>query len=179
MRSGPKLYLLTHKSSTSDKAQKLNFKIMSRCYRVPFLLNSLPMALWDCCWRCGDAELTMTHILWGCSQFQPFWSTVINFIKYITEVEIKNDPTSLLFMILICMSTIDCHKNNYPQEVPYKPQQSLTGLRKYSIFSTRKNWVHKIDSQSFPDLGRLAHFLLLTHIHHIIPFVINNTHLSH
>lgn len=40
----------------------------------------------------------MIHI---CPVLQPFWTKVIDLIKDITVIEIRNDPSCLLFMILI------------------------------------------------------------------------------
>lgn len=74
-------FLLTHKSSISAKAQKLNFKILSRWYRVPSLIDSIYPEVSDCCWRCGEDDWTMTHIWWGMSIYPNFWSKVIEFKK--------------------------------------------------------------------------------------------------
>lgn len=95
-----KSFLLAHKSTVSSKAQELNFKILSRWYRVPSLLHAIYPNTSHLSWRCNGAEGTMTHIWWGCPVIQPFWTKVIDVVQKITGIKLASDPAPLLLFMI-------------------------------------------------------------------------------
>lgn len=102
-----KSFLLTHKPTSSSKAQELHFKILLRWYRVPSLLPSIYPNTSNLCWRCSGAKGIMTHVWWDCPAIQPFWTKVIDVIHNITGLNLSNDPASLLlFMIPLSISAL-------------------------------------------------------------------------
>lgn len=62
-------YQLTHSSSLDSKMQEINYKILSRWYRVPADLSCIYLYP---CWRGCGHKGTLLHLWWECPVIEPF-----------------------------------------------------------------------------------------------------------
>lgn len=84
------------KSSCCTKIQETNYKILSRWYLTPSRLHKFFPATSDRCWRCGEGEGSLLHILWSCPGLQNFWREVRRIAQKFTEYVIPDDASFFL-----------------------------------------------------------------------------------
>lgn len=90
---------LALKSSISTRIQETNFKIMTRCYRTPSLLNKYFPEIPDKCWRCQEERGTLLHVLWSCPKLEYFWRDVRWIAQKFTEYNLPEDPALFLLHV--------------------------------------------------------------------------------
>lgn len=61
------IFLNIHKGSSNVTAQENRYKIQSRWYRTPALLNKFYPATPETCWRCHQDRGTLLHNWWSCT----------------------------------------------------------------------------------------------------------------
>lgn len=91
-----KVLALAHKSSIASHYQESGYKILTRWYRVPYMLHKMNPSLSDRCWRCGTEVGSMLHVFWSCPILRPFWEEVTSTIQSLTSVELKDNPAACL-----------------------------------------------------------------------------------
>lgn len=86
----------THTRSTTKKHhhhyQELRYKILTRWYKVPSLLQKMYPERTNKCWRCVESEGNMLHIFWSCKKIVDFWSKVRDTVRQLTEYDLGLDP---------------------------------------------------------------------------------------
>lgn len=90
---------LALKSSISTRIQETNFKIMTRWYRTPSLLNKFFPEIPDKCWRCQEERGTLLHVLWSCPKLEYFWREIRRIAQKFTEYNLPEDPALFLLHV--------------------------------------------------------------------------------
>lgn len=76
--------------------QENGYKIQSRWYCTPALLNRLYPSTPDKCWRCHKDKGTLLHIWWSCPLIQTFWKEVCRITSQVTTYELNLTPAQFL-----------------------------------------------------------------------------------
>lgn len=85
------------KSSICMKTQETNCKILTRWYRIPYLLHEFYPNTTDRCWRCQAGKLL--QIFWSCPKIKHYWKEVRRIAQEFTDFEIPADPAFFLLHI--------------------------------------------------------------------------------
>lgn len=128
-----KAMIVTHKLSISAKHQERNYKILARWYRCPMDLHKINPDNEDVCWRCQEAQGTMSHIWYYCSEVQPFWQKIFEIYRAMTGIELYPEiQVAVLSMI------------------PGSVKNIKKGLLKYFLTAARTIIARKWKSTSMP-----------------------------
>ena len=73
-----------HKGSLNVLTQENGYKLYSRWYRTPHIVNKYNPNVSSLCWRCKSAPGTLLHIWWECNDIKPFWEKIHKLIYEIT-----------------------------------------------------------------------------------------------
>lgn len=87
-------------SSRNVQIQETNYKLRSRWYSTPVLLNCLYPETPNVCWRCLAADGSLLHIWWGCKHIESYWTRISDLIAKVTDVHLEFSPDSFLFPLL-------------------------------------------------------------------------------
>ncbi|XP_040178291.1 uncharacterized protein LOC120910599, partial [Rana temporaria] len=93
-----KIFEFNHKASLASKYQEGGYKILSRWYRTPEVLNQIFPQASNLCWRCSKEEGTLIHIFWNCEGVKEFWRMVSEEIEEITEMSLGENPAVYLLL---------------------------------------------------------------------------------
>lgn len=78
------------------KYKILQLKIFHWSYITPYILNKINKDISKLCWHGCRAEGTLMHLLWRCPSVQTFWSTIINTLSHMFDVQITPCPLDCL-----------------------------------------------------------------------------------
>ena len=78
------IFCRLHKGSLNVLTQENSYKLYSRWYRTPNVINKYNPNVSPLCWRCGTAPGTLLHIWWECPLIAAFWKDVHDLITSIS-----------------------------------------------------------------------------------------------
>ncbi|OCT94936.1 hypothetical protein XELAEV_18012620mg [Xenopus laevis] len=76
----------------------------------------------DICWRCGQIDGNLTHIMWHCLSIQPYWTQIIQMLPRFTDMAIIY-PAPFFLLHYSEMSLTQNKKINY-----LNPNNSVKGF---------------------------------------------------
>lgn len=138
-----KILLLAHKSSIANHYQESGYKIVTRWYRVPYLLHKIDQTISDKCWRCNAEVGTINHIFWTCPVLRPFWEGVTTTIQSLTSVELKVNPAACL--LHLTERPIRKYKKTLTMQLLNAVRACIPALWQQSIPPTKVLWYSKIN----------------------------------
>lgn len=91
-----RILYFAHRSSIASRFQEVGFKILTRWYRVPTLLNKIYLSVPSTCWRCQQPNGLLLHIFWTCPRVHPFWDAIRRMVFRLTNISLADDPAQCL-----------------------------------------------------------------------------------
>lgn len=122
--------LLAHSSSIASRFQDQDYKLLSKWYKVPVLLNKLTKS--PSCVGGVRENLVHYYIISICPSLQQFWAGVKNLVLQLTSEDIGTDPLGNLLHLnkvplrhCIHSLTVDCsscmHSRLMETNLPIQP----------------------------------------------------------
>lgn len=91
-----RIFTIAHKGSINVNTQENNFKLASRWYRTPTLLNRFDPRVPNSCWRCSREPGSLLHIWWECPNIKTFWTQIHQIITKVTTHSLDFNPVQFL-----------------------------------------------------------------------------------
>lgn len=86
----------THKGSVNVSTKENGYKVQTRWYKNPTLLQKFYADLPDTCWRCQSERGSLLHLWWACPLIQNFWSAVHCNFTQVTTYTLDHFPAQFL-----------------------------------------------------------------------------------
>lgn len=137
-----KIFMFTHKASMATRYQEGGYKILTRWYRTPEVLNRIFPQISNLCWRCQGAEGTMLHIFWECSGLKEFWKMVSETVKEITGVSLGENPAA--FLLHDIPLPIDKYNKSLLRHLLTAAKACIPALWKSTVAPTKIQWISRI-----------------------------------
>lgn len=83
-------------------------KVMMYWDRTPEVLHAANPTLPNSCWRCGRDKGSLFHLLWTCSNLQPFWLYVKPMLEKILDTLYLSKPCGFV-TVIIYSTTLSVH----------------------------------------------------------------------
>lgn len=93
-------FTFTHKSSISGFSQEKNYRLLSRWYRDPVMVNKMYPNTLDACWCCHEGKGSYLHMWRECDRVRPFWNKVFGIYNNLYNASLVPSPTVALLSIL-------------------------------------------------------------------------------
>ena len=137
-----KILLFAHKASMATKYQEGGYKILTRWYRTPAVLNRMYPQVANQCWRCQNAEGTIFHIFWECPKLKEFWTMVSETVLEVTEVDLGDNPSAFLLHDIPLSN--EKYKNSLIRHLITAAKACIPALWKTTTAPTKIQWMGRI-----------------------------------
>lgn len=137
-----KILLFTHKASMASRYQEGGYKILTRWYRTPTVLNRIFPQVSSLCWRCQGAEGTMVHIFWECPGLKEFWKMASETINEISGVSLGENPAA--FLLYDVPVPTEKYKNSLLRHLLTAAKACIPALWKSTSSPTRSQWLGRV-----------------------------------
>lgn len=77
--------------------QEMQFKLVSRWYKTPVLMNRINPQIPKSCWRCGDGIGDYVHIWFKCPRISNFWKEINNIINDVFNTNVTLSSNMVIF----------------------------------------------------------------------------------
>lgn len=138
-----RVLVLAHKSSIASHYQEAGYKILTRWYRVPYVLHKMNPSLSDRCWRCDREEGSMLHVFWSCPLLRPFWEGVSSTIQSLTSVDLRDNPAACL--LHLTTRPIQKYKKTLTMQLLNAAKTCIPALWRNPLPPTRVMWYSKVN----------------------------------
>ena len=138
-----KIFSFTHKASMASRYHEGGYKVLTRWYRTPMILNRIFPNTSKICWRCQKEEGTMIHMFWSCQKLKEFWNMVSGITREITGVNLGDRPAAyLLFDIPM---SLEKYKQSLLRHLLTAAKACIPILWKSTAIPTRSQWLSRIN----------------------------------
>lgn len=138
-----KVLKLAHVSSPASKIAEVNYKLLTRWhYTPPAKLHQMFPDSSPLCWRSCGNKATHAHIWWCCPLIRPFWTEVLNLISKISDVNLPNDPWTVL--IHSTKESIVSYKRSLIPHLLNTAKALIPTFWGQSTIPSIKSWLQKV-----------------------------------